>query len=87
MRRGGREFFVVRYLGTARISHQSPVTLHYHRAGRAAQLACWLLLLLRERYCGLAFSNGGYLKRTGSLKTALYVDQAIFCKCRVYCYL
>ena len=37
VRRGGREFFLTRNRCTARIPPQSPVTLHYHRTGRAAR--------------------------------------------------
>ena len=44
------------------------IALSPHLAGSLV-VAC-LSLLWRERHCGLAFSNGGYLKLAGSLKTA-----------------
>ena len=80
VRRGGREFFCSAQRKYR--AHFAPkpghIALSPHLAGSLV-VAC-LSLLWRERHCGLAFSNGGYLKRTGSLKTALYVDQTIFLK-------
>jgi hypothetical protein len=44
VRHGGRQFSYVRpTIATTRVSHQSPVTLHYRRTARAACLAAMAL--------------------------------------------